>query len=102
MSQHDSRIKKPERNAAKSAVVASDPANAACAASFNGRALRASVETDAAPLLQSRLVTVGHNPNSVTLVGRIDGTSWYFTRRPDFVAERFQINAHSVEYQIGL
>ncbi len=44
----------------------------------------------------ARLVGVGHKPQSISAMGRIDGTSWEYGS-PDGVTRAVQVNAHSVE-----
>lgn len=46
--------------------------------------------------LWSRVVGVGHKPESISTVGRVDGTS-RDNGRPPGVADSFQVSEHSVE-----
>jgi hypothetical protein len=43
---------------------------------FGSASMRSSVCGFALSLRQSRLVGVGHKPQSISPMGRIDGTSW--------------------------
>ena len=47
-------------------------------------------------LRQSRAAGVGHKPQPVTSVGRVDGTSWH-NDRPAGVADSIHVSMHSVE-----
>jgi len=47
----------------------------------------------------SKTVIVGNNPEAVSLVPGINGTSWYL-RRPDRVAETFQASNRAVEFHV--